>query len=121
MTCERLCLYGLTLIPAHFHVATRARRLLRFMDPKSEALYLALGRATAGLEPAEAAHRVSRGDVIDARTGEPVKYVPARMVLPVSAALRDATSSEDYARRVEEHARTLDLRLADRDSASDPL
>lgn len=111
MTCERLGFDGLTLIPAHFHVATRARRLLRFLDPASEALYLALGRATSGLDPAVAAIRISRGDVVDVHTGEPVKYIPARMVLPVSEALRHATDSEEYARRVEEAARGLELRL----------
>lgn len=120
MTCERLEFDGLTLIPAHFHVATRARRLLRFLDPAAEALYLALGRATAGLDPADAAHRIARGDVVDARTGEPRRYAPARMVLPVSAKLREATDSEDYARRVEESARDLDLRLAGRDPSSEP-
>lgn len=57
---------------------------------------------------------------MDARTGEPRRYAPARMVLPVSDKLKAATDSEDYARRVEESARDLDLRLVGRDPAIEP-
>ena len=121
MACERLGFDGLTFVPAHFHLAARGRRLLKVLEPKDEALFLALASATAPLGIFEATRRIEKGDVLDSRTGAKVAYAPMRMVLPVSAALKERLESQTYARGVEEAARDLHLELrAGEESASAP-
>ena len=111
MVCERLGYDGITLIPAHFHVATVARRLFTFLDPADEAYFLALARATIGLSIADASLLIGGRQVLHAAGREPAPYRPARMVLPVSDALRSRLEDAGYARTVEERARELDLVL----------
>ncbi|MBK8938920.1 MAG: histone deacetylase [Polyangiaceae bacterium] len=112
MACERLRFDGLTLVPAHFHVAAVTRRSLRFLEPEAEALFLALAAATKDLPLAEASLAIESGRVRSASTGEVVRYEPARMVLPVSEAFKARLDDASYARRVEEAARGLELVLA---------
>ncbi len=120
MACERLGFDGLTFVPAHFHLAARARRLLKVLDPIDEALFLALASATGPLGIFEASRGIEKGEVVDVRTGEPVVYTPMRMVLPVSAALKEKLESASYAEGVEEAARNLHLELVPSSDAVAP-
>ncbi len=120
MACERLTFDGLTFVPAHFHLAARARRILKVLDPEDEALFLALASATGSLGVFEATRRIEHGDVVDEQTGETVQYRPMRMVLPVSKELQARLLGPDYARGVEEAARKLTLSLRDGAETTSP-
>lgn len=111
MACERLGFDGLTLVPAHYHVATVARRLYQFLDPADEAYYLALATATKDLEIAAASTAIEAGKVVHRATGARAPYKPARMVLAVSDEMKSRLSDAAYARQVEDHAKRLDLAL----------
>lgn len=120
MACERLEMDGLTFLPAHYHVAAQARGLLEFLDPADEAWFAAL-RAILGSFPlATSASMLAAGRVVHADTGEPVRWRPSRMVLPVSERLRELVRSDDYNRRVEEAAQGIQLRLVPRPTRPEP-
>lgn len=109
MACERLGLDGITFLPAHYHVAAQARGLLEFLDPADEARFAALAGVVGSYPLATSAAMLAADRVVRADTGEPVHWKPARMVLPVSEALRARVRSPDYDREVEAAAQQLQL------------
>jgi len=117
MACESLGYDGLTLVPSHFHVASQARRLFSFWEPKDEAHFLALSRATHHLPLFDASLAIAHGFVVHKASGEPQHYHPARMVRPVSAQLKSRATDPAYARAVEEASRDLDFELRCQPSA----
>lgn len=112
MAAERLRFDGLTFVPAHFHTAAQARGVLRFLDPRDEARFVALKEALGGRSLLESTHLVEAGKLVDESTGEAVGWSPARMVVPLSAALRDIVGGPAYDAQVEEAARAMKLRVA---------
>ncbi|MFO0550425.1 MAG: hypothetical protein U0271_18665 [Polyangiaceae bacterium] len=112
MACERLGYDGITVVPAHFHVAAQARRLFTFLEPEAEAYYLALARATSGLPLDQATIAVGAGRIIDKSSGEPAPWRPARMVLPISDSLKGYLASKEYEHRVEDAIHRLPLERA---------
>lgn len=111
LACDRLQLDGLVFVPAHFHTASQGRRELRFLEPADEARFRALERALDGLPLPAASRALAEGRIADARTGEPVPWQPAPMVLPVSEALRQRVLGEEYERQAAEAAARYDLVL----------
>ncbi|MEJ7731173.1 MAG: histone deacetylase [Polyangiaceae bacterium] len=114
MAAQRLGFDGLTFVPAHYHTASQARALLRFLEPADEALFVAMKGALGARSLIEASPLVDAGRIVDARAGKPVPWRPARMVAPLSAALRDRVQGPTYDRQVEEAAARLELSLAAR-------
>lgn len=112
MAAERLRFDGLTFVPAHYHTAAQARGVLRFLDPRDEARFVAIKEALTGRSLLEATHLVEAGKLIDEATGEAVGWAPARMVVPLSPALIEQVDGPEYDARVEEAARALKLRVA---------
>ncbi len=86
--CERLDLDGLTFLPAHFHMAELAREAAVFWDPAAATDHAAVRAALEGLRLVEMDRAVVAGEVVAAGTGEPYAFIPARMVVPVSARLQ---------------------------------
>jgi hypothetical protein len=112
MGAERLRFDGLTFVPSHYHVAAQARAVLCFLDPRDEATFAALREALGARPLAEASRLLSCGALRDEATGLPFSWKPARMVIPLSGALRATIAGPDYDRQVEEATRTLRFRLA---------
>ncbi len=110
---EMAGLDGIYFVPSHYHVAAQSRSLVRFLDPVDEARFRAIRRALEGRPLAEATRLVEEGRVVDAATGEPVRWEGAAMVLPVSDRLRDVVFSDDYEERVREAERRFSHRLAE--------
>ncbi len=94
--CEALGLDGIVFIPAHYYMAAIGQHHLRFLDPEDQARFEALRDALAGLSLAAADRAVAEGRVADAATGQPVRWTPAPMVLPVSARLRALVTGPAY-------------------------
>lgn len=109
MAAERLGFDGVTVVPSHFHVAVQAKRLMSFLDPRDEAYFLAVRDATRGLSLLQASNALANGKLRDTETGEPLKWRPRRLVVGVSAALRQRLSSDAYAAQVEAAARSVSL------------
>jgi hypothetical protein len=111
LTCERLRLDGVLFVPSHYHLVAQGWKLLRFVEPRDEARWRALREALAGLPLAEAAAAVAAGRVVDRRSGQPVRWGPTPMVIPVSPRLAERVIGEDYERRVAAARAELDLTL----------
>jgi hypothetical protein len=107
MAAERLEVDGLSLVPSQFHVAQSSRRLFRFESPSAEARYLWLAQAVTHLPRHEGIVAILGGRVRDAASGEPVRYEPERMILPVSRSMKEALDAEQFSRAVEDHAAKL--------------
>lgn len=111
MAAERLGFDGLTFVPAHYHTAAQARGALRFLDPRSEALFVAIKEAVGARTLAEATRLVAAGKLRYSETGEVFAWKPARMVIPISAALKAAVEGPEYDHAVESAAREVSLEL----------
>ncbi|MFH1176744.1 MAG: histone deacetylase [Acidobacteriota bacterium] len=112
VVCETLELDGIFFYPSKFHLATVSLRHARFLRPEDAATYAALNQAVEGLPLWRASAAVDEGRVVDAASGQPVRWVPAPMVVPVSERLREATSNAEYQRRTHEARAELSFRLA---------
>lgn len=106
--CGELGLDGLMYMPAGYFVATFGSR---FIDPAHQARLEAMRRALASLRLVEATQAVEAGRVIDAATGEVVRWEPAPMVIPVSSRLRDLVEGPAYEEAVEQALERLSYRL----------
>jgi len=101
LICERLGLDGVYFVPSHLHLASRASRLLRFLEPAAEARWRALRPLVERLPLAVAARAVEEGRIQDAQ-GQPMRWIPSPMVLPWSDRLKALIEGEDFERAVAE-------------------
>jgi len=106
--CGELGLDGLLYMPAGYFVATFGSR---FLDPKRQARLEAMRRALASLRLVEATRAVEERRVVDRATGNPVEWVPAPMVIPVSPRLREMVEGATYEEALEKELATLSYRL----------
>lgn len=97
---ERLGLAGVTLIPAHYHVAWIARGRFSFLDPQVRGRFRALATHLAGMPLLRASHLLD-GPGIPVRDGEPLRWEPSLMVHAIDPRLVDRLQrGEPEARRV---------------------
>ncbi len=96
LVCERLELAGILFVPSHFHLGSKGRRFLRFLDPEDAGWLRAVERAVAGLPLPEATRAVAGGRLRDAVTGAPVHWRPMTMILPTSEELARQVDGEAY-------------------------
>jgi len=108
--CETLDLDGVVFEPAHYYTAALGQHRLRFLEPEDQARFEALREAVAGMSLADADRAIADGLVVDAETGEPVRWRPAPMVVPVSGRLKALVGGPSYERALE--AARGGLRLA---------
>jgi acetoin utilization deacetylase AcuC-like enzyme len=101
VVCETLGLDGVAFEPAHYYAAALGQHRLRFLEPKDQARFEALREAVAGMSLAEADRAIAEGQVVDAETGEPARWRPALMVVPVSGRLKALVGGPSYERALE--------------------
>jgi len=101
VVCETLGLDGVAFEPAHYYTAALGQHRLRFLDPEDQARFEALREAVAGMSLAEAERAIAEGRVVDAETGEPARWRPALMVVPVSGRLKALIGGAGYERALE--------------------
>lgn len=101
VVCETLGLDGVAFQPAHYYTAALGQHRLRFLEPEDQARFEALREAAAGKSLAEADRAIAEGRVVDAETGEPARWRPALMVVPVSARLKALVGGPSYERALE--------------------
>jgi len=106
--CGDLGLDGLLYAPAGYFVATFGSR---FLDPARQARLEAMRRALVGLRLVDASRAVAEGRIVDARTGRPVPWEPAPMVIPVSERMRAQVEGADYEAAMEAELGKLSYRL----------
>lgn len=86
---ERIGLDGISYVPSHYHLAATSRKLMRFRDPEGAVELAAAQNALQGLGLAEASRAVAEGRVVDAETGEPFRWEPRPLVIPLSGRLKE--------------------------------
>jgi acetoin utilization deacetylase AcuC-like enzyme len=101
VVCETLGLDGVAFEPAHYYTAALGQHRLRFLEPEDQARFEALREAVAGMSLAEADRAIAEGLVVDAETGEPARWRPALMVVPVSGRLKALVGGPTYERALE--------------------
>ena len=111
--CEKLGLDGLVFTPSHFHLASLARPLARNRDPRREGRFLAVQRTLRGMRLREASDAVESGQVVDKRTGRPLIWEPAPLIIPVSRECRSWFESESYRLEVARSLTQFEFRLTD--------
>jgi hypothetical protein len=87
---------------------------MRFLEPEDQARFEALRDAVAGLSLANADRAIDDGSVLDAATGEPVRWRPAPMVVPVSGRLQTLVRGPSYERALELARGAIRVRLGER-------
>jgi acetoin utilization deacetylase AcuC-like enzyme len=110
LVCEQYQIDGLLFVAAHYHIAVQSRRLVRLLSPRVEGRMRSLVAALAGLSLAEATAAVAEGRVVDA-DGEPFVWEPVTCVVPVSAALLEQVTGEDYEEAASATAAELGFRV----------
>jgi acetoin utilization deacetylase AcuC-like enzyme len=108
--CEQLDLDGISFVPSHYHLASKGKKYLRFLDPADEAWYRVMRAAVAELSLAEATKAVDSGRVVDLQ-GRPIAWRPMLMLLPISSELRTRVDGDEYEAAVEARQRQLDFEL----------
>jgi hypothetical protein len=96
VVCERLRLDGIAFVPSQYYMAGVGARHLKFVDPAHQGRFEALHAAIRTLGFAQANQALNAGEVVDDATGEPVRWEPRPMVLPVSDRLRARVAGRDY-------------------------
>jgi len=111
VVAEVLELDGIYYVPSSYHVAIQSRRQVRFLKPEDEAMIQALEELFSGMTLAEASNLVADGRVVDAATSKILEWQGYPMVLPVSEALRERVTGEEYKARVAEAKSKLDMTI----------
>jgi len=106
--CGELGLDGLMYMPAGYFVATFGSR---FVDPAHQARLEAMRRALSSLRLVDATRAVEEGRVVNAATGDAVRWEPTPMVIPVSQRLRELVEGPEYEAAVEKELEKLSYRL----------
>ena len=101
VVCESLGLDGVAFEPAHYYTAALGQHRLRFLEPEDQARFEALREAVAEMSLADADRAIAEGRVVDIETGDPIRWRPALMVVPVSGRLRALISGPSYERALE--------------------
>jgi acetoin utilization deacetylase AcuC-like enzyme len=94
--CEALGLDGIVFAPAYYSTAALAQHHMRFLEPKEQARFDALRAAVAGLSLGEVDRALAEGRIVDAASGEVVRWRPVPLVLPVSAPLQGLVTGASY-------------------------
>jgi acetoin utilization deacetylase AcuC-like enzyme len=96
---ERLALDGVSFVPAHYHVAWIARRRFVFWDPAARGRFAALVEGTAAHPLAVVSERLG-GPGWPTEHGDPARWAPTEMVLPLVPAVREALAAGEPAAAV---------------------
>ncbi len=121
IVCERLRLDGIAFVPSQYYMAAVGHRHLKFLDPEVQGRFEALRHAVRSLRIAHANRAVEAGAVVDDTTGEPVRWLPALGVLPVSDDLRDRVHNSTYRDAVRRARRAARFVLRDLPVDAPPL
>jgi len=113
VVAEVLELDGIYYVPSSYHVAIQSRRQVRFLEPEDEAMIQSLEELFSNMTLAEASNLIADGRVVDAATAKVLEWQGYPMVLPVSEALRERVTGEEYEARVVEAKSKLDLVVSD--------
>jgi nucleotide-binding universal stress UspA family protein len=100
LIAERLGKQALVNRPMHLHNARYYHHRFRYLDPKMEGRLAAILRDISDVSLADASWAVQLGCLMDANTGEPLRWEGKEQVLPMSDELREYFDSPEYRREV---------------------
>ena len=93
MICDRLKLDAIGFNPAHYHVCFLAKGQGCFEKPADEARFRVAQALTAGLNIQQASMMLGNGLC---SAGNTFKWIPARMVIPISQAAHAYFQTKEY-------------------------
>ncbi len=117
MTCVRLELDGIVVLPERLHNAALYFRRFRFLDPKLQGTLTAVLRDCREHKLAEVAWAVEAGGLLDGRTGKPLRWLPAEQVLARTGPALEWLESAEYRRQALEEMENCRFVLSSGDLA----
>ena len=93
MICDRLKFDAIGFNPAHYHVCFLAKGQGCFQKPADEARFRVAQTLTAGLNLQQASMMLGNGLI---SAGNTFKWIPARMVIPISEAAHAYFQTKEY-------------------------
>lgn len=100
LIAERLGKKALVNRPMHLHNARYYHHKFRFLDPRMEGRLAAILRDTEGVSLADASWAMHLDCLLDATTGEPVRWEGKEQVFPMNEPLTAYFEGADYRREV---------------------
>ena len=88
LAAERIELDGLAYVPSHVALALQSAGLAGFVDAERGRRFAAAHRAVRGRPFLERVRLLEGGKVVDAATGEPYRWEPTLLLVPVSDSAR---------------------------------
>jgi len=98
----RLNLAGLINIPEHFHNAKFYSKIFKYVNPDTQAKYLALNRDLKHLPVDTATWAIDWGCVTDKITNQPFKWIVDKQIVPMDFKLKKIYNSSEYANHVKD-------------------
>ena len=88
LACEHLELDGMAYVPSHVALAVQSAGLAGFVDDEFGRHFHAALRALRGHPFLERVRLLEAGAVVEQQTGEPIRWHPTTMLVPVSDAAK---------------------------------
>jgi len=96
----RLNLAGLINIPEHYHNAKFYSKIFKYINPETQAKYLALNRDLKHLPVDVATWAIHWGCVNDKKANQPFKWIVDKQIVPMELKLKKIYNSHEYASHV---------------------
>lgn len=97
LACEHLDLDGLCFVPSHVSLAVQSRGLATVVDARAAARLDAALRPLRGRTFLRKVRSLEEGHVVDATSGQPYRWEPTPMLVPVTDAARARLAAEPAA------------------------
>jgi hypothetical protein len=111
--CDQAGMDGIMFVPAYYYMAALGRRHLRFIRLEDSVIYEAMHAALGRLDLAAATQAIEDGRLLDAATGQPVRWHTPQMILPVSERLSAQLAKSAFDAGVGAAASKVSFRLSD--------
>jgi len=102
ITCWRLKLAGLVNFPAHYHNAFLYSKIFYYLDPLSQAKYLAVKKAFKSFPLDKLSWGIDWGCVKDLNKNETYTWMVSEQIVPVDERLKKLFSGKKYKKYVNE-------------------
>lgn len=107
----RLNLAGLVNIPEHYHNAKFYSKIFRYVNPETQAKFVALTRAMKNIPIDKVSWAIEWGCVIDKASNKPLVWIVDKQIVPMDIELRKLFQSSDYKNFVNIQKKKFDFEL----------
>jgi len=115
---EHLGLDGMSFIPTHVSLVLQSWAHIRCVDPVRQGEAEALMEVLSPRDFLRSVERATSGRVVDARTGQPWKWEPTPVCVPVSHAMKKWFRSPEYLETASKARKEASFQLTERSGDS---